>query len=310
MDPVALHIPIGANGLDIRWYGIAMALSMLVGAWIGARLLKKQGYDGDAVWDGLVWIIIAGIFGARLFYVLTNIPDYAANPAEIPAVWHGGLSIHGGVLFGGLATYLFFKKRNIPFFNVADSFVPGVSLGIILVRIGNFMNGDILGYKWDGPWAMNFPNDTYHTAANPDEIILRHPTELYGLLVGVICLLVAWLMWRRTYIEHKSAPGSTFFGLLLTYSLARGIIEDPFRVEQITWMVCDPAKYQCGLFTMSQLASIPIALIGLWGLTQVGRWDKMNRERAEQGIGGGEILTRQQRRAKQRNEGKGKDSDV
>ena len=109
MDPVAFSL----GGLEIRWYGIAMALSMLIGAWIGSKLLKKQDYDGEAVWDGLVYIIIAGIFGARLFYVLTNLSDYAQNPGEIIAVWHGGLSIHGGVLLGGLATYLYFKKRKI-----------------------------------------------------------------------------------------------------------------------------------------------------------------------------------------------------
>ncbi len=296
MDPIAFSI----GGLEIRWYGIAMALSMLIGAWIGSKLLKKQGYDGEAVWDGLVWIILAGIFGARLFYVLTNLSDYAAHPEEIIAVWHGGLSIHGGVLLGGLATYLYFKKRNIPFMNVADSFVPGVSLGIVLVRIGNFMNGDILGYRWNGPWAMNFPHDEFHTAANADEIILRHPTELYGLMVGVVCLLVGWWMWRRTYIEHKLAPGATFFGLLISYSLARSIIEDPFRDVPLPWKVIDPEHFQCGLFTSSQLASIPIILIGIWGLMMVDKWDQNRRLMAEQGISAGEKLTRQQQRAKAR----------
>ncbi|MCC7479718.1 prolipoprotein diacylglyceryl transferase [bacterium] len=300
MDPVAFAI----GPLEIRWYGIAMALSMLIGAWIGARLLNKQGYNGESVWDGLVWIIVAGIFGARLFYVLTNLGDYVEHPEEIIAVWHGGLSIHGGVLFGGIATYLFFKSRNIPFFVVADSFVPGVSLGIILVRIGNFMNGDILGYKWNGPFAMNFPFDEYHSAANRDEIILRHPAELYGLMVGVVCLLVAWYMWRRTYIENKLAPGATFFGLLISYSLARSIIEDPFRDVPLPWKVIDPQFYQCGLFTSSQLASIPLILIGIWGLTQIDRWNSERRQREEQGISGGEKLTRQQLRAKLREDSK------
>jgi phosphatidylglycerol:prolipoprotein diacylglycerol transferase len=297
LDPVAFNI----GGLEIRYYGIAMALSMLVGAWMTSKLLKRQGRDGEMIWDGLVYIIIASIFGARLFYVLTNLGDYSQDPSEIFKVWHGGLSFHGGVIFGGLATYFFFASRGVPFLHVADAMVPGLSLGIILVRIGNLMNGDILGYKWDGPWAMNFPHDQYHTASQPNEIILRHPTEIYGLLVGVITFLVGYYMWRSTYVSKKLSPGATFFGLLVTYSLARCLIEDPFRVEHISWMVVDPAVNHFGLFTMSQLASIPIIIIGIIGLTQVRRIEEKRMLSASQGISAGnETLTRQQRRARER----------
>jgi phosphatidylglycerol:prolipoprotein diacylglycerol transferase len=201
MDPVALNI----GPLEIRWYGIMMAASMLLGAWIGARLLKKAGYDGELVWDGLVWIILFGIIGARLIYVLTSLSDFiGADPWwEFLAIWHGGLSFHGGIIGGGLATYFYFRKHGIPFLTVADSFVPGVCLGIVLVRMGNFMNGDILGYKWDGPWAMNFPYDQYHLIAGNTAVIPRHPTELYGLLVGVICLAIALLICRGDIHEFS-----------------------------------------------------------------------------------------------------------
>jgi phosphatidylglycerol:prolipoprotein diacylglycerol transferase len=306
MNPIAFTIPL-FGGLEIRYYGIAMALSMLVGAWLTAKLLKKQGRDGELIWDGLVYIIIASIIGARLFYVFTNLGDYAPDPLEAFRVWHGGLSFHGGVIFGGLATYFFFANRGIPFMHVADAMVPGLALGIVLVRIGNLMNGDILGYKWQGPWAMNFPFDEYHQL-DPAAVVLRHPTEIYGMLVGVVVFLVGYYMWRRTYLLNTLCPGATFFGLLISYSLARSIIEDPFRDVPLPWKVVDPANYQCGLFTSAQLASIPIILIGIWGLTQVCRWEKLRLENAGKGIGGDSShLTRQQRRAKQRDQRKGAD---
>jgi phosphatidylglycerol---prolipoprotein diacylglyceryl transferase len=264
MDPVAFAIgPLFGHGpLEIRWYGIMMALSMLLGAWIASKLLARLGYNGELVWDGLFYVIIAGIAGARLAYVLTNIPDFfgpGASPWEVFAVWHGGLSFHGGIICGGLAVYFFFKKYKIPFLVVADAFSPGVGLGVMLVRVGNFMNGDILGYKWDGPWAMNFPHDQLHIG-NPGAIILRHPTELYGLLVGVIVLLVTAITWYEINESKRYPAGMNLIALIISYSLARSIIEDPFRDVPLLKVV-DPATAGYGLFTYSQLASIVLIII-------------------------------------------------
>src|SRR5688572_6034678 len=107
MDPIAFSLgPIELFGrsmgpLEIRWYGIMMALSMMLAAWIAAALLKKAGRKGDLVWDGLVWIIFFGVLGARLVYVLTNLDDYRGLPLwHMLAVWEGGLSFHGGIIAG------------------------------------------------------------------------------------------------------------------------------------------------------------------------------------------------------------------
>src|SRR5687767_9749391 len=219
MDPVAFSFgPFQLFGstfgpVEIRWYGIMMALSMMVAAWIAATLLKKSGRNGELVWDGLVWIILAGVIGARLIYVLTNLDDYRGLPLwHMIAVWEGGLSFHGGIIAGMLATWAYFKDKGIPFVEIMDSFAPGVSLGVMLVRVGNFMNGDILGYKWDGPWAMNFPNDEFHLGQPAGTIVLRHPTEIYGLLVGVICLLLSLWLWHMTYVKRRFLPGAAYLG--------------------------------------------------------------------------------------------------
>jgi phosphatidylglycerol:prolipoprotein diacylglycerol transferase len=285
MDPIAFTIPIPETTLgplhlgplDIRWYGLMMALSMLVGAWIASLLLKRIGRNGELVWDALFFIIIASISGARLVYCLTNLSEFIGPESKWWgwfAVWQGGLSFHGGVLGGILATVWFFRNK-IPFLEVADAMAPGVSLGIILVRIGNYMNGDILGYKWDGPWAMNFPHDQLHYA-DPAAIITRHPTEIYGMVVGVICLLATLAIWNETYISHTKRVGATFFAFILTYSLARSVFEDPFRDVPLPWQIVDPATAGFGLFTSSHLLSFVLIAIALLGFMALKTWDEHN----------------------------------
>jgi phosphatidylglycerol:prolipoprotein diacylglycerol transferase len=207
-------------------------------------------------------------------------------------VWHGGLSFHGGIICGGIATYLYFNRHGVPFLEVVDSFTPGVGLGIILVRIGNFMNGDILGYQWEGPWAMNFPHDVLHIG-QPDAVILRHPTEIYGMLVGVVTLATVLLVWRSTYIRKTLVAGMPLMALIISYSLARSIIEDPFRNVPLVQVV-DPATAGFGLFTYSQIASVVLILIAL---AYIPYLKKLQRQR-ETGKADGE--SRQVRRAKKR----------
>jgi phosphatidylglycerol:prolipoprotein diacylglycerol transferase len=279
MHPIAFTIPIPDSHLgplhfgpvDIRWYGIMMALSMLVGAWIASKLLQRMGRNGELVWDGLFYIILASIAGARLVYCLTSSSEFVHGPWwGWFAVWQGGLSFHGGVIGGGLAAYFFFRNK-IPFIEIADSFVPGLSLGIILVRIGNFMNGDILGYQWNGPWAMNFPYDQLHVG-HAGEVILRHPTEVYGMFVGFICVLISFICWIETYEHHRYRVGTAFCGFILAYSLARSFIEDPFRDVPLPWKVVDPATHGWGIFTESQLTAIVLCVIALIIMAQLKTW--------------------------------------
>ncbi|MEZ5339767.1 MAG: prolipoprotein diacylglyceryl transferase [bacterium] len=296
MDPIAFAI---SDNLQIRWYGIMMAVSMLLGSYIGARLLDRIGRKGDLIWDGLVYIIFAGIAGARLVYVLTNLSDFVANPQEIIRVDHGGLSFHGGIIAGVIAAYFYFKRHQINFIEVMDSFAPGVAVGVILVRIGNFMNGDILGFKWEGPWAMNFPYDAYHTAETRDEIILRHPTELYGLLVGVITFVVCYVVWRRIYIDKVLPRGANYITFVFCYSLLRTTIEDPFRHVDAAHRIPLMGSFT---LTVSQIVDIVLILVCIWAYTQLRKWDEARKavENRGSGFGGGE--SRQERRARLRAE--------
>ena len=308
---VTFFMPLWPKVIEIRWYGIMMASSMLLGALIASKLLKRLGRNGDLIWDGLFWIILFGVIGARLIYVLTNLSLYFGPGIpgwHVFAVWEGGLSFHGGIIAGLLATYYFFRDKGIAFVELMDAFAPGVSLGIILVRFGNFMNGDIMGYEWSGPWAMNFPHDTLHAAgANPAAIILRHPTELYGMLVGVICLIISIIVWIETYETNRFLPGTNYLGFVLSYSLVRSVIEEPFRSVPLVWKVVDPKYSGYGLFTSTQVASLLLVLFALWGFTQLRRWERLRSAAAASGGKLGAMsagLSRQARRALEREQEK------
>jgi phosphatidylglycerol:prolipoprotein diacylglycerol transferase len=302
MDPIAfsLNLPFLSNPLEIRWYGIMMACSMLLGSYIGAQLLRKIGRPGELIWDGLVWIILAGIGGARLVYVFTNLADFVAYPAEIIRVDHGGLSFHGGIIGGVLAAYFYFSKHKISFIEVVDGFAPGVAIGVVLVRIGNFMNGDILGYQWDGPWAMNFPYDTLHYGQPPGTIILRHPTELYGLLVGLITLITCLIVWKLIYIDKKLPRGANYISFIFTYSIARSLLEDPFRDVPHLINLTSYEVHGFGSLTYSQAVDILLVLICIWAFTQLRKWDNARLEREKKGPGPGNTESRQERRARER----------
>jgi len=310
MDPIAFSIPLfGYGPLDIRWYGIMMAASMLIGAFIAAKLLKSIGRDGDLVWDALFWIILFGVIGARVVYVLTNLSAYFGpdtNPWHIFAVWHGGLSFHGGIIAGLIATYFYFNSRSIPFIEVMDAFAPGVSLGVILVRFGNFMNGDILAYKWTGPWAMNFPYDYYHLNEYglSSEIIPRHPAEIYGMVVGVFCLVLSVVLWNETYRTKRLPIGTAYLGFILCYSLVRSAIEEPFRAVHLPWEVVSPSAAGYGLFTTAQLASAVIIILALWGFTQLRVWERRRMAASKQSVPPRAGVSRQARRAAERGDRK------
>ena len=271
-------------GRPIRWYGILMAASMLITLFWAVKLMKQRKLDGDQLWEGAFLMIIAGVFGARLVYVVTSWGNdfaplmadglQASDLYEIVAFWNGGISIHGSVIFGCIAAWWFFRNRPVSFMQVTDSIAPGVSLGVFLVRFGNFMNGDITGWKvekvpwsdpssWDFPskipWAMNFPYDEWHAQVgaygDPSVIIWRHPTEIYGMIVGLVTFLVVWYLYRK-----KLYDGVCFYGWIITYSLTRSLIEEPFRAVHWHWPVAGGPEYGWQIFTMTQLVSIPLVI--------------------------------------------------
>lgn len=255
-----------AFGREIRFYGLGYALTLIIGANLAAWLLRKRGLNGDKLWDGLIWFIPAGFLGARLVYVLTNLNDYIGYGWEWLRIDHGGLSFHGGIIGSFAAMAVFYRKGSPTLMQVCDACAIPVAIGIMLVRVGNFMNGDITGYRWDGPWAMNFPYDELHNVKyyGPGNyeldptVILRHPTEIYGFVVGLLLMLVLVHAWRRRMYD-----GFVLLQLAFWYSLIRSVIEEPFRQVPHLFIDFKIESMGFGGVTTTQWASLLIIIFAV-----------------------------------------------
>jgi phosphatidylglycerol---prolipoprotein diacylglyceryl transferase len=247
LNPVLMHL----GPLQLRWYGVMYALSFTIGYYLVRYLARKRGapLDNDGVAE-LVFYLVAGVlFGGRLGYVLFyNLPYYLRHLAAIPAVWDGGMSFHGGLIGTIAAVLLFARKTGIGFLSLADLVVPVVPLGLLLGRLGNFINGELWGRPSNVAWAMIFPR-----APLLDGVMMpRHPSQLYEAgLEGLVLFAILWVM------AQKRRPGGVLLGTFLTlYGLFRCFIEY-FREP-------DPQLGLIrGVISMGQILSVPMIFVGI-----------------------------------------------
>jgi len=221
----------------IRWYGFLLALSMAVGTWYVLRRAQKRGWNEDVIMSALLYSIIMGVVGARAIYVITNWPAFAASPADMIRIDHGGLSWHGGLL-GGVGTgWLYLRRAQIDFFAALDLVVPGLTLGYTLVRIANILNQEILGRY--------------------AEILgTRHPAQIYGSAIGAILLI------RYFLIQRNDPPsGYQFWSFFFWYSILRALIEETFRANPLYALGYVNEYWGAGLFTLTHLVTPPLLLI-------------------------------------------------
>ncbi|MBX6349908.1 MAG: prolipoprotein diacylglyceryl transferase [Clostridia bacterium] len=229
IDPYLVHLgPIG-----IRWYGFFMAVSIAIGIVWFVREGRKRGVDEDFLYNVSFLGIVGGVVGARLVYVATNLPYFVAFPGEIVRVDHGGLSIHGALLGGAVALFAYASRHRVPVEPLFDWAVPGVAVGIALVRIGNIFNQEILGH--------------------PAEILggARHPAQLYGSAIGVVLLCAHLLASRR-----PTPDGYRFWSFFLWYSVLRGVVEESVRDNPLYLVHYVNPVYGVGFMTLTQWATI------------------------------------------------------
>lgn len=225
--------------LQIRWYGILMSLSFLVGYFILRFLMKENKIKADAE-EYLIYLVIGILGGARLFEIAYEPYYYLSDPVKILYIWQGGLASHGGIIGGVLATYLFCRKYKLKFYALADIAVIPIALGAMFVRIGNFINGEIVGRMADVPWAVKF--DGYPG--------LRHPSQLYEAFKNLVLFFVLWNIRKLEAI--KSKPGILFWSFIGLYSLFRFFVE--FFKE---YQTLSPGY----ILTMGQWLSMPLMIL-------------------------------------------------
>ena len=241
IDPVIVRV----GPLAVRWYGMMYLIGFASSYLLVQYQLKKSGSRNRVDVDSLYSYLILGLLaGARLGYVVFyNLPFYLGHPLELFAVWHGGMSFHGGLIGSVVAGYLFCKRTKLNFLHTADLIIVTAPIGLGLGRLGNFINGELYGRVADVPWAMVFPS------GGP---LPRHPSQLYEFfLEGVVLFIVLWILRRKHY-----EPGILTSLFLILYGAFRFFAEF-FREPDAQ------LGYVLGMFTMGQVLSLSMLLAGL-----------------------------------------------
>ena len=257
IDPIAIAI----GPLAIRWYALAYVAGLLGGWFIARRLAARANLWGTLtqptatdVDDLIVWVALGVVLGGRIGYVLFyNFRSYLDDPAEILAVWRGGMSFHGGFLGAILAILLFARSRGLNGLAMLDLAAVVTPIGLFFGRIANFINGELWGRPApDFPYAVVFPH------AGP---VPRHPSQLYEALgEGLILLVVMALAARRFGFRRPGLIGGIF---VLGYAVAR-IACEFFREPdpQLGFLFGASVDGLGGGITMGMVLSLPMALVG------------------------------------------------
>lgn len=236
MNPVLFNL----GPLEIRYYGILFALAFLASYFILRKLAKEKNIDEAIIDSYFIYLLIFMVIGARLFEIIFYEPlYYLANPIKVFYIWQGGLASHGAIIAAILVTYFFTKKHKMHFYDLADLAVIPCALGACFVRIGNFINGELVGKITTLPTGVNF--DNYEG--------LRHPVQLYEAFTNLI-IFAALYNIRKLNLKK----GTLFWSFILIYSILRFII-DFFK---------DIAVF-AGL-TIAQWASIVLIIISIFFL--------------------------------------------
>lgn len=231
MSPIAFSI----GPVTVRWYGLLIALALLIGILGGTRAVRRHGIDEDDFLSVIMVAIICAFVGARLYYVVFNWRYYGANPGEIIAIWHGGLAIHGGILGGVLAMWVMCRHYHIAFWELADIAAPFLALGQAIGRWGNFFNQEAYGAMVDKaqvPWAIYIEaTGAYH-----------HPTFLYESLWDLLVFILLYGLGRQVFAKQ----GDVALGYFMLYSVGRFMVEGlrtdslmlgPLRMAQVMSLI-------------------------------------------------------------------------
>ena len=264
ISPEIFTINLGGFSLSLRWYALAYLAGLIIGWRLVVGLMRRPALWGGAapmrpelVDDLLTWIILGVIVGGRLGFVLFYEPAYyLANPLDIPKVWLGGMSFHGGFAGVIVAALLYARRHGIAPLRLADALAVVAPVGLFFGRIANFINAELWGRPTELPWGVIFPGDSF----------ARHPSQLYE--AGLEGLLLGLILWALVRAGGLMRPGLAFGVFLLGYGLSRMFVE-LFRVADAQFITPDnPLGHVIGGpvwgLSMGQLLSLPMVLIGLF----------------------------------------------
>ena len=244
LDPVLFDL----GFLVIRWYSLAYIFGILIGWWLGKRIILKRfqnlNFDIKEFDNLITYIIISILLGGRIGYILFyNFGHYLSNPLDILKIWEGGMSFHGALIGIILGTYWFSIKKNIHTFFLLDIIAFVAPIGIFFGRIANFINGELVGKTTSVFWGIIFPNFDNK---------VRHPSQLYeALLEGVVLFIIMNLiLFRKNY-----KIGTCSYVFLIFYGIFR-IFSEIFREPDVQ------IGYLFNLISMGTILSFFMILAG------------------------------------------------
>ncbi len=249
MYPVLLKF----GKLTIYTYGLFIAIGFMTGMYVAKKEAERLEQDPQKIMDMCFYILLFGIIGARLFFILTTPGAYLADPLEIFRIQNGGLVFYGGFIGAVAAAFIFFKKKKMPFWKTTDILAPALAIGHFFGRIGCLFAGCCYGRPCDLPWAVVFK----HTESVARIGVPLHPTQIYSALNNLAIFAFLWFFRTR-----KKFDGQLFCIYVFIYGITRSIMETfrgDFRGDTFF-----------GILSVSQTIGIIMSVIAVYMIVFLG----------------------------------------
>lgn len=247
IDPVAFRL----GPLEVAWYGIIIVIGMFLAIWLSMREANKQGIGEDFIIDLAFWLIPMGLIGARIYYVLFELPTYLADPLSVFYIWEGGIAIYGGLILGFITMYWYSRKNDVPVWLLVDILAPHVMIAQAIGRWGNFVNQEAHGEAVSRQFLEGLQLPDFIIEQMNIKGTYYHPTFLYESVWNIVGFILLMLLRAK---DRLLLRGEVFLGYLAWYGLGRFFIEG-MRTDSL----------YIGAFRVSQLLSL-LLLVSSIGL--------------------------------------------
>jgi len=242
------------GAIAVRWYGFLIASAVLIGVTLSQNLAKRRQVNPELLADLAIWLVIAAIPAARIYYVVFQWEQYQNNPGDIIAIWKGGIAIHGAILGGTIAAVIFAKIQKVSIWVLADLVMPSLALGQAIGRWGNFFNSEAFGRPTDLPWKLYIP-----PASRPFDYAnfeYFHPTFLYESIWNLLVLgLLLFIFFQSLKPTSPIKTGTLALVYLVAYSIGRFFVEG-LRTDSL----------MAGQLRTAQIVSLILISLGAFGL--------------------------------------------
>jgi phosphatidylglycerol:prolipoprotein diacylglycerol transferase len=252
--PRLFHI----GNFSLPTYGLLVSLGVLVGLWISVRNSEKQGIDPENAWNFGILVVLSGIVGAKILYIVNDWSNYVAHPREIfslSTLQAGGV-FSGGLIGALIAAVWFIRRHHMPALATCDAFAPGLALGHAIGRVGCFAAGCCYGKPTTHFWGVTFTNPMANALVGTPLGVPLEPTQLFESAVELANFFILIWMFKR-----KKFDGQVFGAYLFLYGVARYFLE---------FIRDDPGRGSVfgGIMTGTQLISICLVILGglIWWL--------------------------------------------